>query len=152
MSTQTQHPARATWRTTVASIVAAVLALGIILPAVVEIVDEELAAHLPESWVAWLYAAAALVTAVTAALTRIMAIPGVDEALRRIGLSSAPNAYPVAAYSTSDVVETTAGEVVTIDQILMSRDAEMASYQVTFADGSPGLVHESEIARMARPR
>lgn len=60
--------------------------------------------------------------------------------------------YPVARYSTGDQVELVDGDTVTIDTILMSSDAEMASYQYKYPDGSSGLVHESEIARIARPR
>lgn len=91
MSTQTEHPTRATWRTIFQTVIGAVITLGVVLPLVVQAVDEELAAHLPDGWVAWLYGAAALVAAISATLARVMAIPGVDAALRRLGLSSTPD-------------------------------------------------------------
>jgi hypothetical protein len=91
ITTQQAVPSRATWRTVVQTVVSAVLVLGIILPIVVGIIDEELGGYLPDGWVAWLYGAAALVAAIAGALARIMAIPAVDAFLERVlHLGSAP--------------------------------------------------------------
>lgn len=92
VSSQSAFPARATWRTVVQNVIAVVLTAGVVLPVVVAILGEELAAILPPHWQAWLVGAAASVAAIAAALTRIMAIPAVDAALRRFGLSSTPRA------------------------------------------------------------
>jgi len=92
VSSQSAFPARATWRTVVQNLLAVVLTAGVVLPVVVAILGEELAAILPASWLAWLVGGAASVAAIAAALTRIMAIPAVDAALRRFGLSSTPKA------------------------------------------------------------
>ncbi|MFD2792595.1 hypothetical protein ACFS27_03440 [Promicromonospora vindobonensis] len=92
VSSQTAFPGRATVRTVVQTVIAVVLTAGVVLPAAVAVLGEELAAVLPPAWLAWLVGAAATVAAIAAALTRIMAIPAVDAALRRFGLSSTPKA------------------------------------------------------------
>jgi hypothetical protein len=151
VSTQTQHPTRATWRTAVQTAVSIVLVAGVVAPAAVAIIGEELGDVLPEGWIAWLIAAAAVVAAVAAALARIMAISAVDRALARLGLSSAPlSPFPEPAYATGDRVELVNGEIVTIGAILMEPNVEMPSYQVRLSDGMPSVVHESEIVRHAR--
>lgn len=91
-TTQQQHPGRATARTVVQGVVATVATLGLILPTVAQIINEDLGAYLPEDWVAWLIGAAAAIAAVAGALARIMAIPAVDAALERLGLGSGPQA------------------------------------------------------------
>jgi len=90
VSSQSAFPARATWRTVVQTVLSVVLTAGVVLPVAVAILGEELESVLPPSWLAWLVGAAASVAAIAAALTRIMAIPAVDAALRRFGLSSTP--------------------------------------------------------------
>ena len=81
-STQHAHPVRASWRTAVQTVLSAVLVVGVVAPLVAAILSEELGAHLPESWLAWVIGAAAVLAAVSAALARIMAIPAVDAWLR----------------------------------------------------------------------
>lgn len=92
VSSQSAFPGRATWRTVVQNVISVILTLGVVLPVAVNIAGEQLAAYLPENWLAWAVGAAAVVAAIAAALTRIMAIPAVDAALRRFGLSSTPRA------------------------------------------------------------
>lgn len=92
VSSQSAFPGRATWRTVVQNVISVVLTAGVVLPLAVSIAGEELADVLPENWLAWAVGAAASVAAIAAALTRIMAIPAVDAALRRFGLSSTPKA------------------------------------------------------------
>lgn len=92
VSSQSAFPGRATVRTVVQTVISVVLTAGVVLPVAVAILGEELAAVLPPAWLAWLVGAAAVVAAIAAALTRIMAIPAVDAALRRFGLSSTPKA------------------------------------------------------------
>jgi hypothetical protein len=90
ITTQQQHPKRAAWRTAVQTGLSVLLTLGVVLPAIVAIVAEEFGTVLPEAWLAWLVGAAGVAASVSAALARIMAIPGVDAALKRLHLSSSP--------------------------------------------------------------
>jgi len=90
VTTQQAAPARATWRTIVQGFVSTILILGVVLPIVAQILDEELGDFIPGSWVAWLVGAAAFVAALAGALARIMAIPAVDVWLEKLRLGSAP--------------------------------------------------------------
>lgn len=92
-ASQTEHPGRATLRTLIQS---AILAFPILLalPEILTIIDEELGAYLPDAARGWLALIAALITAGAAALARIMAIPAVEAALRRLGLGAAPTDDP----------------------------------------------------------
>lgn len=72
------------WRTVLE---VGVPAFGLVLfagPSVLQILAEELDTVVPPGLISWLLAAAGLLTAVAAALSRIMAIPRVNEALKRI--------------------------------------------------------------------
>jgi MFS family permease len=89
-STQQAHPVRASRRTAVQNALSVILVVGLVAPIVAGILSEELGEHLPESWLAWVVGAAAVLAAVSAALARIMAIPAVDAWLRHLGLSSMP--------------------------------------------------------------
>lgn len=79
MSSQQRHP----WRAVLRTVVEAVVPLIIIFPLIVPIVNEELGAYLPEGWQAAAVAVATFITAVMAAIARILAIPQVDEWLSR---------------------------------------------------------------------
>lgn len=87
--TQIAHP----WRATVRTIIAVVLALGLVVPAAWAILGDELVRAglvLPEpvvQVVAWLLAVLAVVTGT---ITRIMAIPQVADWMTRIGVGPAP--------------------------------------------------------------
>jgi hypothetical protein len=91
-TTQQQHPARATWRTVVQGILSTVLVLGVALPVVAGILDEEIGYLLGEHAVAVIVSISAGVAAVAGALARIMAVPAVDAWLKRLGLASGPGA------------------------------------------------------------
>lgn len=86
MATQEEYPWRATLRTIVAYIIVALPVYAIGVPVLMDEVGE----YLPEGAVAWLTASALFVGGLVAAVTRIMAIPSVNEALRNVGLSAAP--------------------------------------------------------------
>lgn len=90
LPTQSAHPGRASWRTVVQNVIAAVITLGVVLPIAVEIVGDDLGAYLPPEVTGWLIAGAAFVAALAGALARVMAIPAVDQWLTHIGLSSRP--------------------------------------------------------------
>lgn len=65
---------------------AAVLTLQLVAPDILT----ELAKILPASWIAWLTATLATLVVVASVITRIMAIPGVNEWLTKVGLGSVP--------------------------------------------------------------
>ena len=85
---QVAHPWRATLRTIVQ---VGVPLFGFVLlagPPILTILAEDLGTHLPPGVTAWLLGAAAVITAVSGAVARIMALPRVNEALRRIRLDA----------------------------------------------------------------
>ena len=57
--------------------------LVVVLPPVIEVIDAELGEHLPAGFRLWMLGAATLLTAVSAAATRIMALPMVNDWLSR---------------------------------------------------------------------
>lgn len=57
--------------------------LVVVLPPILEVIDAELGEHLPEAFRLWMLGAAAFLTAVAAAATRIMALPVVNDWLSR---------------------------------------------------------------------
>ncbi|QGZ16916.1 hypothetical protein SEA_LITTLETOKYO_24 [Arthrobacter phage LittleTokyo] len=94
--TQVAHPWRAMFRTAVEVGVPAFALVLFAGPAVLNILAEELGAVLPPGVIAWLLGAAALLTAVSAALARIAALPRVNEALKRVKLDAGPPSPPAA--------------------------------------------------------
>ena len=84
-ASQTEHPWRATVRTLVQSVLSAALTIAGILIFVPGAMDE-LAAALGEVGIV----IPAVLVALPPVIARIMAIPGVEAALRRIGLGAAP--------------------------------------------------------------
>ncbi|ALY08871.1 hypothetical protein GALAXY_25 [Arthrobacter phage Galaxy] len=92
---QVKYPWRAFWRTVWQ---VGVPAFGLVLlagPAVLGILAEELGTVLPDHVTAWLLGAAAVLTALSGAVARIMAIPGVNAWLSRFKLdagASSPSA------------------------------------------------------------
>lgn len=89
-STQQQYPWRATVRTILAVVIGLVLGAGLVLPELSAIASEELGGLVHDRVLEVLAQAAGVAVAVAAFLTRVMAIPLVDRALRWVGLSSAP--------------------------------------------------------------
>lgn len=92
VTTQQAHPGRASWRTAVQSAIGTLLTLGVVLPIIVAVFNDQLKDYLPDAWEAWLVSAAVFVAALSATVARIMAIPAVDRWLKKIGLSSSPSA------------------------------------------------------------
>lgn len=76
-------PGTRTIRTALAVGIPALIALVLVLPEILEIVVDEIGVHLPEQLRLWLLGFAGLITAVAAAVTRIMAIPIVNDWLSR---------------------------------------------------------------------
>lgn len=77
-TTQQAHP----WRATVRTIIQMVLGLAVAAPLIIEAITGQSAAMAT--------GAAATILAISAAFTRLMAIPVVDDLLAKIGLSSGP--------------------------------------------------------------
>ena len=84
-ASQTEHPWRATARTLIQSILGAALTIVGVLVLTPGAMDE-LAAALGEVGIV----VPAVLIALPPVIARIMAIPGVEAALRRIGLGAAP--------------------------------------------------------------
>lgn len=84
--TQTSYP----WRAVVRTVVQVGLSALIIVPIIISIVSDGMAAYLPDEWEAWLAGAAAFLTALSGVFARVMAIPAINDALAKVGLSAAP--------------------------------------------------------------
>lgn len=83
-STQVTHPGKATLRTAVAYVLAAIAFLTAALP----IIKETMGGYLPDGWAAWLTAAVAFLVALAAAITRVMALARAQGFLTSIGLGA----------------------------------------------------------------
>ncbi|MEE6295213.1 hypothetical protein [Georgenia wangjunii] len=88
--TQVAHPWKATLRTLVANLLAALAAW----PALVGLLTETVGPYLPENWVAWLGGTLGAVAAAAAFLTRIMAAPWAQRWLTLIGLGTGVESEP----------------------------------------------------------
>ena len=76
-STQAENPGRAALRTAVQTAIPAFVGLLLILPLIIQAIVEGFGQHLPASMYLWLTGAAAVITAASATLARVAAIPGV---------------------------------------------------------------------------
>ena len=86
-ASQVRHPWRATARTIVAYTVAALAALAVGVP----IVSDGMRGVLPPAALEFMGWLALFTGAMTATLTRLMALPEVDRLLRMIGLNADPS-------------------------------------------------------------
>lgn len=73
--TQAQHPWRTVIRTIVQVGIPAFLAFALLLPEIIQAILDQFGEQLPPGLRLWLLGVAALVTAVAAVITRIMALP-----------------------------------------------------------------------------
>lgn len=78
-TTQAANPNRAALRTALQTAIPAFLGLLVILPPIIQTIVDGFGQHLPDSFRLWLAGAAAGITALSATLARVMAIPGVIE-------------------------------------------------------------------------
>lgn len=92
--TQVRRPWRSTLRTAVQVAIPTLLALGIVVPQVVQIILDEVGEAMPPRLRLALLGISACVVSAAAVVTRVMAIPKVEEFLRRWApwLSAAPAA------------------------------------------------------------
>lgn len=81
--TQTEHPWRAALRTGLQAGIPTVLALGVLVPMIVEVILDELGEATPGWLRLALVGVSAAVTVTAAIVARIMALPGVEEFLRQ---------------------------------------------------------------------
>lgn len=93
LSTQEQHPTKSSVRTFVQTLVPSLVLFVVVIPPIVQIVLDEVGkagVELPS----WLFAAltgAALACSLIASIAaRVMAIPGVNDWLKRVGLGAEP--------------------------------------------------------------
>lgn len=84
--TQVAHPGRTTFRSVLQVTLAVMVGIVVFGPPIIDAVLVE--ASLPEGLRAALVAVSAVVVAIAGIATRIMAIPGVNEILQRIGLGT----------------------------------------------------------------
>jgi hypothetical protein len=82
-STQSAFPRRAAIRTAVQVGIPAFVGLLVILPLIIQAIVDGFGQHLPAELYGWLLGAAAVITAASATLARISAIPGVIDWTRR---------------------------------------------------------------------
>jgi hypothetical protein len=152
VTTQQQYPARATARTFLQTWIPQLLTALLVIPAVVQIIVDEVNKHgvvLPD----WLgLALAGILTGcalISAVLARIMAIPAVDAWLKTFRISSSPfsSTRPVLNYSTNDRVLLNDGTTVTITAAILDPGAAAASYEFFDEHGNHGVAHESDVVR-----
>lgn len=94
-STQVQHPNRASARTFIQTLIPALAVLVLAVPPFVEIVLDEVGkagVELPEWAYLGLTGASVACALVAAIVARVMAIPGVEKMLERIGVGANPKA------------------------------------------------------------
>jgi len=89
-ATQVQHPWKAAIRTFVQVAIPAVIALGIVVPQIVDIILEQFGEQLPPQFTGVMLAVSVGVAGVSAVVARIMALPLVNEFLTGIGLGATP--------------------------------------------------------------
>lgn len=89
-------------RTIVQVIVGTAGALGVFVLVAPQVLDA-VADVLPASWVAWAAGIIATAAAISAALSRVMAIPAVDAWLKTLGLGSAPKSAAVATTTPDEL-------------------------------------------------
>jgi len=82
-TTQVQFPNRAALRTAVQTAIPAFVGLLLILPPILQTIVDGFGQHLPAGLTLWLAGAAATITAASATIARISAIPGVIEWTRK---------------------------------------------------------------------
>lgn len=92
-STQVQHPNRASVRTFIQTLIPALAVLVVAVPPFVDIVLDEVGkagVEMPEWAFAALTGASVACALVAAIVARVMAIPGVEKMLERIGIGTEP--------------------------------------------------------------
>lgn len=104
-STQVQHPNRASVRTFIQTLIPALAVLVVAVPPFVDIVLDEVGkagVELP-SWAFLALTGASVACALVAAIVaRVMAIPGVERVLEKIGVGSTPKSERLAELTAAE--------------------------------------------------
>lgn len=82
--TQVAHSGKAVLRTIVQTLIPVLAFLGAAIPIIIDTVGE----HLPESWIAWLVGAAAVVVALSGLIAKLMALGKAQRFWTKIGLGT----------------------------------------------------------------
>lgn len=82
--TQVAHSGKTVLRT----LTQVVIPLLVLLAALIPLVIEYLGPYLPETWVAWLAGAVGFLLALTALVTKVMALPALQPFLAKLGLGT----------------------------------------------------------------
>lgn len=98
--TQVRHPWTATLRTFVQTLIGAVIAGGVVVPEIVEIILDQSGEQMPEDLRAILLAVSGFVALVASIVARVMAIPQVELFLRRYKILR-----PLAAQPAGNTIE-----------------------------------------------
>lgn len=86
MPTQTAYP----WKATLRTVLGVILALGIVGPQLLAIVQEKLGGYIPPDVMTYIAWGVGLIVAISATFTRIIAIPTINAWLTKIGLGAEP--------------------------------------------------------------
>lgn len=95
VATQEANPVRTMNRTGVQAFAGAAVALLVLVPEILRAVLESAGEQLPPQVYAWLTGALALATVISVAIARVMAIPGVNEWLRKYVRFLAPGSREI---------------------------------------------------------
>lgn len=137
-ATQTEHPSRATVRTFIQAWIPGLIAALIIIPEIADIVLAEFGkagVEPPEQLRLILVALATGAALVSAIIARIMAIPGVEKSLRKIGAGAAPNELDFGDWSGAG------------SDVVISVDAQLEEDDIEDGDDSEpeGLADDEEL-------
>lgn len=92
-STQVAHPWKATVRTGVAYLLAAIAFLAAALPILTDVMGD----YLPASWQVWLTGAVAFLVAVATLITRLMSLAKAQNFLAKVGLGTGVEKEPLSS-------------------------------------------------------
>ncbi|MDN5585949.1 MAG: hypothetical protein L0G69_05220 [Brevibacterium sp.] len=122
-ATQTEHPWRSALRT-VLQVALFAYPVFLALPEILKVIDEDLGEFLPDEARAKLLLVATVIAAGAGALARIMAIPAVEKALRKIGAGAAPTELTFGDWTGADSDEVIPVEDNSQEEVADGDDAE----------------------------
>lgn len=146
-ATQTEHPWRSALRT-VLQVALFAYPVFLALPEILKIIDEDLGDFLPDEARAQLLLIATVIAAGAGAIARIMAIPAVEKALRKIGAGAAPTQSTLEGWTDAGT-----DEVIPIDDSTQEEvaDGDDAEPEGLADDETPEPVTTSEAHDDAEP-
>lgn len=144
-ATQTEHPWRSALRT-VLQVALFAYPVFLALPEILKIIDEDLGDFLPDEARAQLLLIATVIAAGAGAIARIMAIPAVEKALRKIGAGAAPTELTYGDWTGAD-----ADEVMPVDEQEEVADGDDAEPEGLADEEDPEPIIVSEANDDAEP-